>query len=292
MRTAAGGAVSYTISVSPVNGFTGDVSLTLSGLSGSQASWSISPPVIAGGSGSAQLTVSTATSIAAGTYPLTITATSGATVHSAPATLVVTAPPDFTLSGTPASRNVVAGAGASYTVGVASLNGFAGNVALSLTGLPPAVGTASFSPQVIAGAGSSQLTVTTLPTAPGGTYPLTITGTAGGLTHTIAVTLVVSARDFALSVSPSSVTISRSQSAKYTVGVSVIRGSVGKVSLAVAGLPTGTTAVLSPNPVGSPGSSTLTVKATSSTRRGTYTLRITGTTGSLVHMTTATLTVR
>jgi uncharacterized protein (DUF58 family) len=290
--TAAGGAVSYTVSVSPVNGFAGDVSLTLSGLPESQASWSISPPVIAGGSGSAQLTVSTATSIAAGTYPLTITATSGATVHSAAATLVVTAPPDFSLSAAPTSQNVVAGAGATYTVGVASLNGFAGDVALSLTGLPSGVGTASFSPQVIAGAGSSQLTVTTLPTAPGGTYPLTITGTAGGVTHTVAVTLVVSARDFALSVSPSSVTISRGQSAKYTVGVSVAGGSVGNVSLTVAGLPAGTTAVFSPNPVGSPGSSTLTVKTTSSTRRGTYTLRITGTSGSLVHKATATLTVR
>jgi subtilisin family serine protease len=290
--TAAGGAVSYTVSVSPVNGFTGDVSLTLSGLSESQASWSISPPVIAGGSGSAQLTVSTATSIAAGTYPLTITATSGATVHSATATLVVTAPPDFNLSATPATRNVVAGAGTTYAVGVASLNGFAGDVALSLTGLPSGVGTASFSPQVIAGAGSSQLTVTTLPTAPGGTYPLTITGTAGGVTHTVTVTLAASARDFALSVSPSSVTISRGQSAKYTVGVSVVGGSVGNVSLTVAGLPAGTTAVFSPNPVGSPGSSAFTVKTTTSTRRGTYTLRITGTSGSLVHEATATLTVR
>jgi subtilisin family serine protease len=290
--TAPGGAVSYTISVSPVNGFTGDVSLTLSGLSGSQASWSISPAVIAGGSGSAQLTVSTATSIAAGTYPLTITATNGATVHSAAATLVVTAPPDFSLSTTPAGQNVVAGAGASYTVGVASLNGFADNVALSLTGLPSAVGTASFSPQVIAGAGSSQLTVTTVPTAPGGTYPLTISSTAGGVSHTVAVTLVVSARDFALSVSPSSATISRGKSANYTIGVSVVGGSVGNVSLTVAGLPTGTTAVFSLNPVGSPGSSTLTVKTASSTRRGTYTLRITGASGSLVHGATTTLTVR
>jgi hypothetical protein len=83
-NTAAGGTVSFTVSVSPVNGFTGDVSLTLSGLSDSEASWSISPPVIAGGSGSAQLTVSTATSIAAGTYPLTITATSGATATARP----------------------------------------------------------------------------------------------------------------------------------------------------------------------------------------------------------------
>jgi hypothetical protein len=236
--------------------------------------------------------VSTATSIAAGTYPLTITATSGATVHSAAATLVVTAPPDFSLSATPTSRSVVAGAGATYAVGVASLNGFAADVALSLTGLPSGVGTASFSPQVIAGAGSSQLTVTTLPTVPGGTYPLTITGTSGGVTHTVAVTLVVSARDFALSASPASVTISRNQSAKYTVGVSVVGGSVGNVSLTVAGLPAGTTAVFSPNPVGSPGSSTLTVKTSSSTRRATYTLQITGTSGSLVHKATATLTVR
>jgi hypothetical protein len=172
---------------------------------------------------------------------------------------------------------------------VASLNGFADNVALSLAGLPPGLGAASFSPPVIAGAGSSQLTVTTLPTAPGGTYPLTITGTAGGVTHTIAVTLVVSARDFALSASPSSVTISRGKSAKYTVGVSVVGGSVGNVSLAVAGLPTGATAVFSPDPVRSPGSSALRVKTTSSTRRGTYTLRITGTSGSLVHQATATL---
>jgi hypothetical protein len=290
--TAPGGAVSYTVSVSPVNGFTGDVSLTLSGLPEGQASWSISPPVIAGGNGSAQLTVTTAASIAAGTYPLTITATSGATVHSAASALVVTAPPDFTLSATPASRNVVAGAGATYTLGVASLNGFAGDVALSLTGLPSGVATASFSPQVLTGAGSSQLTVTTSTTAPGGTYPLTITGTAGGVTHAVAVTLVVSARDFALSVRPSSVAISRGQSAKYTVGVSVDGGSVGSVSLTVAGLPAGTMAVFSPNPVGSPGSSALTVKTTSSTRRGTYTLRITGARGSVAHQATVTLTVR
>jgi uncharacterized membrane protein len=152
--------------------------------------------------------------------------------------------------------------------------------------------TASFSPQVITGAGSSQLTVTTLATATGGTYPLTITGTAGSLTHTVAVTLVVSARDFALSVSPQSVSIVRGKSANYTVAVSVTGGSVGKVSLTVAGLPAGTTAAFSPNPAGSPGSSTLTVKTTSAAKRGTYTLRITGTSGSLVHEAMATLTVR
>jgi len=290
--TPAGGAVSYTVSVSPVNGLTDDVSLTVSGLSESQASWSISPPVITGGSGSAELTVSTATSIAAGTYPLTITATSGATVHTAAATLVVTAPPDFSLSATPTSRSVVAGAGTAYTVGVTSLNGFADNVALSLTGLPSAVGTATFSPQVVTGAGSSQLSVTTLATAAGGSYPLTITGASGGTSHTATVTLLVSPRDFSLSVSPSTVTISRRQSATYNVGVSVIGGSVGNVALSITGLPAGTSAVFSPNPVGSPGSSTLTVRTTSSTPRRTYTLTVTGTSGPLVHQASVTLIVR
>jgi serine protease AprX len=50
--------------------------------------------------------------------------------------------------------------------------------------------------------------------------------------------------------------------------------------------------VFSPNPIGSPGSSALTVKTKSSARRGTYTLQITGTSGSLVHKATATLIVR
>ena len=202
------------------------------------------------------------------------------------------AAPDFTPSVSPSSASAAAGGAVSYTVSVSALNGFAGDVTLSLTGLPVSVGTASFSPQVIAGAGSSQLTVTTLPNAPGGTYLLTITGTAGGVAHTLAVTLAVTVRDFALSVRPSSVTIFRGQSAKYTVRVPMIGGSVGDVSLAVAGLPTGTTAVFSPDPVGSPGSSTLKVKTSSSTRRRTYTLRITGISGSLVHKARATLTVQ
>jgi hypothetical protein len=106
------------------------------------------------------------------------------------------------------------------------------------------------------------------------------------------VNLVVTPRDFALSVAPSAVTISRRQSAAYTITVSAIGGSVGNVTLTVGGLPAGTTATIVPNPVGSPGSSTLTVKTTSWTPRGTVTRQITGTAGELVHQTVGWLTVR
>jgi serine protease AprX len=75
------------------------------------------------------------------------------------------------------------------------------------------------------------------------------------------------------------------------VTVSAIGGSVGNVTLTVGALPAGTTATIVPNPVGSPGSSTLTVKTTSWTPRGTFTLQITGTAGALAHQTVGWLTV-
>jgi hypothetical protein len=158
--TTPGGTASYSVTVTGVNGFTGDVSLSLAGLSGSQAGWSFDPPVLLGGSGTARLSVTTDASIVPGGYPLTITGSSGATAHSAAATLEVQAPPDFGLAASPASQSVVAGGTAAYTVGVSSLNGFTGDVALSLSGLPPGVA-ATFTPAVVGGAGSSQLTVTT-----------------------------------------------------------------------------------------------------------------------------------
>jgi uncharacterized membrane protein len=154
------------------------------------------------------------------------------------------------------------------------------------------VGTASFSPAVVTAAGGAQLTVATQATAPPGAYPLTVTGTSDPTTHSATITLMITARDFTLSASPSSVTVSRGQTASYTVSVGSVGGFTGNVSLSVTGLPAGASATFSPNPVGPPGSSTLRVRTTSSTPRGTFTIRVTGTGGSLVHEVGVTLTVR
>jgi subtilisin family serine protease len=190
--TAPGGNVSYTVTIGALNGFDGDVSLSLSGLSAAQASWTFSPGTVTG-AGSSQLTVTTAPSLAAGSYPLTITGTSGTTTHSTSVTLVVDAPPDFTLSGAPASASTVLGGSVSYTATVTSLNGFTGDVALSLSGLSAAQASWSFTPASIAAAGSSQLTIATSPTLAPGSYPLTVTGTSGSLSHSAPVELVVDA---------------------------------------------------------------------------------------------------
>ena len=290
--TTPGGTASYTVSVAGVNGFAGDVSLSLAGLSGMQASWAFTPATVSGGSGTARVDVTTAASTAPGSYLLTLTGTSGSISRTAYATLVIPAPPNFTVAASPASRTVPAGDPTTYTVTIGALNGFTGNVALSVSGLPAGVGSATFTPTSVAGAGSSQLAITTLATAPPGSYALTVTATSGSLSHTAAVTVTVTARDFALGASPSSLTVTRGQTASYTVSVGSVGGFAGGVSLSVSGLPAGATATFGTNPVGPPGSSALRIRTVSSTLRGTFTIIVTGAAGALVHQVPVTLTVR
>ncbi len=82
----AGSSITYTVSVSSQNGFTGTVDLSVSGVG---LTSSLSPSSIGGGSGSSVLQVTTSSSIYAGTYGLTITATSENLSRSASVTLKV-----------------------------------------------------------------------------------------------------------------------------------------------------------------------------------------------------------
>jgi subtilisin family serine protease len=289
--TAPGGTVDYTVAVTASNGFTADVGLAVSGLPVG-ASAGFAPSTVVAGAGSATLTVSTTASIAPGTYPLTVTGTGAATSHSATATLVVPAPPDFAIMATPAAGSVSAGATTTYTVSVSALGGFTGTVTLDLSGLPSTVGSAAFAPASVTAAGSSQLTVTTLASAPSGTFPLTIHGTDGSTEHSVTVSLAVSAQDFTLAVSPSAISLLRGQTATYTVSVGGRNGFTGTVTLSVTGLPAGATATFSPNPVAAPNTSTLRVRTATWTPRGSFALRLTGTSGTLSHESKITLTIR
>ena len=189
--TTAGGSVSYTVTSSALNGFAGDVTLAVSGLP-AQATSSVNPALIAGGTGSSQVTVTTGTSLAAGSYPFTITGTSGSINRTVNATLVVAAAPDFAVTVAPASATTAPGGSAAYTVAVMGANGFTADVGLTLTGLTAAQGSWSFTPTTVTGgSGSGQLIVTTAGSLSPGTYPLTVTGAGGGLTRTAPVTLIV-----------------------------------------------------------------------------------------------------
>jgi len=288
----AGNSANYTASVSPINSFNGNVSLSVSGLPAGAAS-SFNPSSISGGSGSSTLNVTTSSSTPAGNYTLTATGASGSTSHTATVTLSVNAPPDFSLSATPSSQTVTAGNGTSYTATVTPSNGFNASVALTVSGAPAGV-TATLSPSSLSGSGSSTLSITTSTSTVAGTYPLTITGVSGTLSHSANVTLVVNPApvpDFTLTVSPSSQSVIVGSGSSYTATVSPVNSFSGTVALTVSGAPAGVTATLTPNSLSGSGSSTLSVTTSSSTIVGSYTLTITGTSGSLTHSANVTLVV-
>jgi len=203
--------------------------------------------------------------------------------------------PDFSLSASPSSRTVTQGSATSYAITMTPSGGFTDTVNLTASGLPSGA-VPGFSPTSVSSGttSSSTLSVTTASTTPAGTYTVTVTGkdASSSLTHSITVTLVVQAAaapDFSLSISPSSQTLRTPGSVSYTVTVNKLNGFAGSVTLAVSGLPSGFTSSFTPNPATT--SSTLTITAPRSSRR-TITFTVTGTSGSLVHTGTASLSVR
>jgi len=223
--------------------------------------------------------------------PFTVTASSGS-VNGTASVTVTSVPPNFSLSASPSSRTVTQGASTSYGVTITRTGGFQGGVGLTVSGLPSGA-SGNFSPQTAYGS-SSTLTVTTGSGTPAGTYTLTVTGASSGTpSHTTPVTLVVnpaSAGDFSLSASPTSRTVFAGGQTTYTVNITRSGGFGGGVSLSTGTLPSGATATFSPNPA-TGASSTLTLRTSGNTPRGTYNIVITGTNGSLRHTTTVSLTV-
>jgi hypothetical protein len=284
----AGNSASYTATVTPTNGFGGTVNWSVSGLP-SGASGSFNPASVTSPEPST-LTVTTTGSTAPGTYTLTITGISGNLTNTATATLVVNAAPDFSISTSPSSQSVNPGANTTYTAAITALNGFTGTVSFSVSGLPTGA-TGSFSPNSVNGSGSSTLTVSTTTSIAPGTYTLTVTGTSGSLAHSGTVTLVVNTPEFSISTTPGSQTVTAGGSTNYTATVSAINGFSGTVSFSMSGLPTGATGSFNPTSVNGSGSSTLTVTTAANTPAGTYTLTVSGTSGSLVHNSTASLVV-
>src|SRR5262249_22609336 len=146
-----GASTNYVITVSPLEGFTGEVIFAASSLpSGARLSFSPSSVFVSDSfSQSSTVTVSTSATTPAGTFPLTITGTSGELEHTPPVVLAFSRPNfDFTITASPTSQTVSAGSGASYTITISPLEGFTGEVTLSASGTPGDT-SLSFSPPSI-----------------------------------------------------------------------------------------------------------------------------------------------
>jgi uncharacterized membrane protein len=271
-----GSSGTSSIQVTPQYGFTGNVTLSASGLpSGVTAAFTPNPTT-----GASTLTLTASSSAISGQYNVTITGTSGTQTVTTTLALGVNAP-GFTLA-TYTSPNIGQGSSGQSYVYITPQYGFTGNVTLSASGLPTGVA-ASFTPNPATG--NSMVTLTASSSATLGQYNVTITGTSGTQTATTTLVLGVYAQDFSLYAS--SLNIGQGTSSPTTVSVNPLYGFAGSVTLSVSGLPSGVTAAFAPNPT--TGTSTLTLTASSAAALGQYNVTITGTSGSLIRTTTVTL---
>ncbi len=135
----------------------------------------------AGGTLTAPLASATATSlmfvIPAGTATGTVTAALVGQTATSSGTLTITPSSTFTLSTTPASATVIKGQTVSYSVQMASTNGFSQLAPLAISGLPSGV-TAAFKPASISAGQTSILTLTAPTTQAVATSTLTVSAAA------------------------------------------------------------------------------------------------------------------
>jgi hypothetical protein len=202
---------------------------------------------------------------------------------------------DFELSSVPASLtlsslalNTASVTGGNSSTGTVTLSGPApsGGAQVALSSSNTTTARVPSSVTVAAGATSATFTVST--SAVAASTPVTISAAYGGVTLTASIT-VTAAPNYALSASPTSLSITQGTSGTSTVTVTPQNGFSSGVSLSASTLPSGVTASFSPNHATT--TSTLMLAASNTATTGTVTVTITGTSGTLTHTTSITLTV-
>lgn len=134
------------------------------------------------------------TSTVSATSTTKITATYNSSSQSATLTVNPATTGDFSIAA--ANISVPRGSTVSKPVTISSVNSFSGTVSLSLGGKTPPRTNANLSPTSVTvtptTTGAATLTVKATKNAvSGSSSTLTITGTSGGLTHTISITVSV-----------------------------------------------------------------------------------------------------
>jgi subtilase family serine protease len=187
-----GNSGTSTITTAVSGGFNSAISLSASGAPTGVTVGFSANPIAAPGSGSASVTLAVASTTVAGTYTITVTGTGGGLTHTAAISLTVTAPTTgaFTIAVSPTAGYLRRGTSGSATITTKVTGGFSSAIALSASGQPSGV-TLSFSPTSITGAGTAQMLLTVSGSAATGTYPITITGTGGGTTHTAVLSFQI-----------------------------------------------------------------------------------------------------
>ena len=283
-----GGLGNSTISTTTLGNPQG-ISMSASGLpTGASSSFSANP--ITSGQ-SSTLTIVTSSSTPTGSYSVKVTgvgASNGAT-HSTTITLAVV-PNDFSISASPSSLTLGQGVAGSSNIATTTTSGEAQSITLSASGLPGGA-SPSFSANPITSGQSSTLAISTLSSTPTGTYSVTVIGTGSFATHSTTITLTVVPNDFSIAVSPTSLTVDQGAVGSTSIMTTTTSGAAQSIGLSMSGLPAGTSAAFSANPITSGQRSTVLISTSGATPSGSYAVTVTGTGTYATHNTTLTLTV-
>ena len=266
----AGSSATSSVSVAGTGGFTGSVTLSVSGLPAGVTA-AFNPPSVAPG-GASVLTLTAAASTAATTASLTVTGASGSLSAKAAISLTVNAnvAAGFTLKAASPSLNLPLGSSASTVVSVAPAGNFTGNVTLAVTGLPCMV-QAVFTPSTVKAGGTASLQLTSS-NGPLVTTGLTITGSSGSLSATTPLNLTVTApAGIQLIAKTSFLNLTPGSTASTTITMQATGGFTGTTNLLATaidpltgGALRGVTASITPTTIGPGGTATLTLTASAS----------------------------
>jgi len=305
----AGGTTSYGFDMDIVPGYTANVNLQVTGLpsgatgtfrdSGGTTITSTSPTATG-----LSLYITTAVSTSVGSFLLTVTGT-GTTTQYYYLVLRVVPVGDFALSSSSTSATLTQGGTMYLTLTVQSSGGFSSPISISKawttvapSGITTTLSTATVTPSA-GGTASSTLTIAAASTAELGSFTLRITAKCYTLSHYVDIGLTVAlVPEFSISASPTSLSVTGGSTGTSIITVMSIGSFSSAVSLAwtwIGTAPTDVTASLSPNPItplaGQSTSSTLIVTTQRTSPNGTYTIRITGSSGSLSHYIDVTITI-
>lgn len=273
-----GGTAAVPLTLTPSNGFHSAVTLTASGLPAGVTASFAPATVTSSTKASSTLTLTAAATAKAGSFNLKVTATGGGITSDI--TVSVTTPaPSFTLAAASAAAVSVAAGGTgnaqiAFTPGV----GFTSPVSFTVSGLPAGV-SATFSPAILTGPAAATTAVKFSATgaAKSGTYSVTITGTGGGMTKTVPVSISVPAvsSGFTVGLSNQFITV-KAGGAAVTVSMLLASAPAGfnaPVSLMVIGTQANISQRLASSALTAAAPSTpLTVTAAANASPGIYTV--------------------
>lgn len=303
----AGASANTTVMIARVNGFNGTVSLT-DAIPMGLSCGTIMPNSLPG-FGTATLTC---TGSSAGNYTVFITGVSSPLSHTASSMIQIT---DYSIGSSPSTIISPIGTNVTSTITVTSMNGFSGSVSLNATvqnalivggGAGGGRGALEMTPPsslpivvlsttslVVPRGGSAQctLTITLTTSVQAGNYPIITTVVQGSLSRAAQVT--ITATDFSLTGSTSSVTTRAGGNSTLTLALQSINGFNGNVTLSATVSPSGPVATINPSMLRltTSNSSLLTILVPSNTPPGNYTLTVQATSGTLSHTIYITITV-